>query len=90
MKIRKLFPKWKTVNTISRQDLMAQVGHGFVSGYYKIPCIIYVQLKDKVFSDGQWIRCLVKTAVGTETMNCSVIMAQLGINTYDELEKFKF
>lgn len=88
MKIRKLFPKWKTVNKISDPGLMAQVGHGFFSAYYKIPCVIYVQLKDKVFSDGQWIRCLVKTAAGTNTMSCDVIMAQLGINSYDELERF--
>ena len=84
----KLFPKWKTVNKITDPTLTATVGSAF-RGSYDTQAVILVQEKDKVFSEGVWYRCLVKTAVLTDTVDCDIIMATLDVETYEELKAYK-
>ena len=83
----KLFPKWKTVNKISH-GLTADVTNIF-QGSHKTTAILLVQEKDKVFSEGIWYRCLIKTAVLTDTMDTDLVMAELGVETYEELREYK-
>ena len=83
----KLFPKWKTINTIIDNRIKVQVGSLFTD--YETECIVYVQTKPKVFSEGEWIRCLIKTAGLTDTMHCDLILLGLGLKDLEELKAFK-
>ena len=83
----KLFPKWKTVNTILDNRIKVQVGSVFTN--YETECIVYVQTKEKVFSEGQWIRCLVKTHSLTDTMDVDLVLMGLGLDNFEELENYK-
>ena len=86
--MKKLFPKWKTVNKIAHPDITATVGTAFTKSI-DTPAIILVQEKDKVFSEGVLYRCLIKTAILTDTMDADIVMSVCGVDTYEELKAYK-